>query len=210
MSTSHSSDGQIPVFWQWFIDNATALEARTPKSEIINDLDRRVHELAEGRLAWEIGPGAERPCSLTISPGGNKSLLPLTREIVSLAPKLPRWEIHHAKPPKDWNYIFEMQLSNSNVVTVDARKWRYVLLRFPDFMYDVILETHGGEQLPTEDRERAGEILIEGILGEEARLTQVVSVQVLNRFDAEHDQKAGSIRFLSDHFKELSVTNTSP
>src|SRR5215813_1484474 len=97
-------DERITQFWDWFATAAGRFSEDFHDEALIRELDARVAAL--GPFAWELGPGLKEKNALVISPGGDRKSLRETRRIVSLAPEIPGWEIHPAKPPKQWEAVF--------------------------------------------------------------------------------------------------------
>lgn len=195
-----ASRSETLAFWDWFASIASALGKHLDNDRILEELDRRV--LAFGRLTWEVGPGERRPNSLTISPGGNKMLLPLTESIVGCAPSIDEWEFHCAKPAKNWDLQFELLDSKNKKVNIDARDWRYILLRYPDKKFDVIIQASNlppGKSI----QNQAGSIVVEGQLGERLSIQYIDKIELVEEFDSEDAGKSSQIQDLPDHFRSL-------
>lgn len=122
---------------------APALARDFEDEELTDELNTRVAEL--GDVAWELGPGREAPNALTLAPDGNPELLALTKEVVQGAPKITDWEFHWARQPRPAQFEFSLGTEDGSSVDIDARPWRYVLYRFPDGVFDIVLEEQFGE-----------------------------------------------------------------
>src|SRR5579872_4332405 len=127
-------------FWTWFLSNHKSFEWHLDNEELIHELDVRISEF--GEFAWEIGPGIVTANQLVISPGGNLDLLPYTKKIVSYAKNIPGWEFHYAKPPKQWELIFDFEKHDRSQVEINASQWKYVLLKYDDGMFEIIIQTY--------------------------------------------------------------------
>jgi hypothetical protein len=164
-------------FWAWFAPIADDLAESFDAPTILEELDRRIMDL--GNYAWEIGPGLREENALVISPGGDRNLLTATREIVAQAPAIEGWEFHPAKPPKRWNLVFDMDTGNESQMRIDASKWRCALRRDEEGDLEVVIEAPNLADLDEEHRRWAGEIVLDGILGEETRLETIDRVEVV-------------------------------
>lgn len=91
-------DKDIINFWKWFIENKDNLESNSYDSAILQQLDKTI---SHWDLNWEIGPGQSKENSLTISPKGNPTLLNLTEQIISKAPRVDNWQFYSTKQPKE-------------------------------------------------------------------------------------------------------------
>jgi len=186
----------IQSFWTWFESVATSLADDFEQEPILDQLDEALSEL--GDVVWELGPGVSAECALAISPDGDLDWLPATRRIVALAPRLPRWEFHPARPPRPWSPTFMIGDSE-----VDASDWRYVLLAFPDGIFDLVLEQGNAVGLDEDDRYAAAVILLDGLLGEATRLSRIQDLEVVDHFDAEQIEQASDIVNLPAHLQSL-------
>jgi hypothetical protein len=196
---------QALEFWQWFASNCNRLEHDLGDQEILHELDRRVLLFTDGSLSWEVGPGRRKPYGLVISPSGQKSMLQVTRSIVSAAPEIESWEFYYAKPPKDWSQRFSFRGVTGKDVFIDATHWEYVLMKFTDGTFDIVVRTVGCEGANQEDRLTAIGILLDGILGELTRLEKICSVEAVEDFDADLRGKASSVKVLRDHIESLGT-----
>lgn len=93
---------RISEFWNWFQDIAASLAADIQNGMLLEELDKRMHDL-DSSLAWEVGPEANEPLQLVISPNLDPNLRARAQEIVSQAPVIPGWEFHSARRPKEWD-----------------------------------------------------------------------------------------------------------
>jgi hypothetical protein len=199
MKSLDFQDRNIRSFWNWFAEIATDLAADPQNENLHRQLDAKVR-LLNPDITWEIGPGTSAEWLLAISPDLDASLLPVTRQIVSLAPPIDGWEFHWARQPKQWNYQFDIVREVGQVVRIDARKWKYVLLRYPNGSCEIVLIGDAIESLSKSDRERAAAILVQGILGEEFLITEDVSFDLTDSIDEQFRGKEKSIANLAEAF----------
>lgn len=194
-------NSDIAVFWSWFAEHASRFGDKFQNRPLLDELDGRVSAL--GPVGWEVGPGFHHPegNALAISPRGNAELLPLTRTIVAQAPDCPGWEFHAALPPKVWKRTFVLEDSGGPDIRVDASAWRYLLLRFPDGIVDIVLKGVGIETWSEEVRASAATVLVMGELGEELFLTRVHVAELVSAF--EDGQEGIPIVHLRDHVLDL-------
>lgn len=191
----------INMFWDWFSKHSKDLGENFDNEKVLAEIDDRLMDL--GGFAWEIGPGSKTKNQLVISPGGDLNLLPITKEIVSYAKTIPGWEFHYAKPPKEWDLMFDFEKDNGDVIGINASNWQYVLLRYEDGGFEIIIQTHDLDSLSEDDQLVASEILLDGILGEEIRMLHISYIDVVKKFDNQYISKSSDIKNLDSHLKTL-------
>lgn len=190
----------INAFWNWFQNIEKNLRDNIA-NDIIEQIDEKVLEL--GPFSWEIGPGLTEKYSFVISPNGDKELLNQTKEIISSAPLIDGWEFHSTKPAKIWNYEFSFYDEDNKEIYVNAQKWEYVLLKYPDQTYDIYLK--GPDYLYNEkDIQAASEILLIGVLGEKDFIDYISNIEVVKEFDSNLVGKETNIKLLKKHLTELN------
>jgi|SRR5215471_3380937 len=194
----------VDAFWAWFAENSVRLSKNLEDERILKELDQRVSSLEPKGLSWEVGPGHERPFQLVISPNGNKDLLSRTRAIISAAPDVPGWELHFAKPPKDWVVPrFSFRAATGQEIAIDAEGWEYALLQFPDGAFDILVRPTGLRNLSEADQSTAVEILLDGLLGEMERMRRIASIEVVTSFDEDVLGNINKIGVLAEHLRSL-------
>lgn len=193
----------IAEFWQWFRSVCGHFGDSFQNRKLIDELDSRVARL--GQFSWELGPGVHdsHNSALVLTPCGDPDLLRETREVIEAAPECPGWEFYPAKPPKNWQRKFVLQNDDGSTVDVDASSARYVLLRYPDGVFDVLLADHELAALPESLRETAVEVLLDGELGEERRMMSIHSVDVVGEFEEEMQRRSSSIETLAAHVRSF-------
>lgn len=193
----------IRAFWEWFSSVCAGFGNKLENNCLIRELDNQIRRI--GPVCWEIGPGFkdDDANSLVISPGGNKSLLYLTREIVANAPPCKGWEFYPFKPPKKWQRRFSVTDEKGNTYRVDASGWTYVLLRYPDGAIEVIIEAPETRTLPLELHDTVGEILIDGEIGEARRIETIENIQCVQILDEEYKPKSKPIELFAGHLKHI-------
>lgn len=193
----------VDAFWAWFAKNSVRLSNNLEDERTLRELDRRVSSLGPKGLSWEVGPGHERPFQLVISASGNKDLLKRTRAIISAAPNIPGWELHFAKPPKDWVVPrFSFRAATGQEIEINAEAWEYALLQFRD-AFDILVRPMGCQNLSETDRSMAVEILLDGLLGEMERMRRIASIEVVTSFDEGVGENINKIGVLADHLRSL-------
>lgn len=193
--------GTINSFWNWFSDHHKDFEESFDNRSLINELDDRINSL--GGFAWEIGPGAVAENQLVISPKGDLDLLPYTKEIISYAKNIHGWEFHYTKPPKQWELIFDLQKHNGDKIRIDASMWEYVLLKYDDGMFEIIIQTCDLHELNENEKLTVAEILLDGILGEEKRMVYICNIDVVEKLEEQYKNKKSDIKNLNKHFNSL-------
>jgi hypothetical protein len=177
-------DASSSAFWVWLEQNSQQLANNVEDFQLVAALDRRVH-LLHPHLSWEIGPGMKTDWHLAISPNLNKDLVDVARRIVAQAPTIPRWEFFPARQPKTWDGRLELGIKSGARVQLDASKWKYVLLRYPDGAHEIILHADNVDPLQEDDRWTAAAIVLESILGEETLMERVEKFELTGSIDAE-------------------------
>lgn len=190
-----NNDEHILSFWTWFCAVAADLAKDFENDPLLTELDARVS--AMGDISWEIGPGAEKECALTLSPDGSHDWFTLTQRAVAMAPELPAWEFHSARQKKEWKLQFSMAVADGRVVNVDARPWRYVLLRFPDGSLEIIIEQSNLIGIDEDSRYTAAVIVLDGILGEALRLLSLKYITPVQALDSKESSKANPMGVLA-------------
>jgi hypothetical protein len=192
MTLTPPRDDKIEQLWRWFADVSTELAGKYEDDEMLDELDRRV--AAIGDVSWELGPGSTKECALTLTPDGDPNLLPVTQRAVAMAPELPLWEFYSARQKKEWELQFSMESSGGNMVDVDARPWRYTLLRLPEGRFDIIVEQPNLGDLIEEDRFAAAVIVLDGILGEARRLLSIDGIEAVTSLEPKYSKGASPMR----------------
>lgn len=205
MVSIHPTDENIMAFWTWFQRIADELAESFESPRLLNELDAHVSQL--GDVSWELGPGSHAENALAISPDGAADLLPLTRRIVSLAPQIPGWEFLPARPARVPHFTFSITSTSGQMIDVDAHKWRYVLYRFPDGSFDIVLEQVGLLPDSADDRYMAAVTFLDGLLGEASRLARIRDVEPVDALTVEQAQKANPVTVLRDHLDSLRPKN---
>lgn len=197
-----SIDNKIQKFWNWFVENEVALivaiEEEGETKHFVSSLDNLILDI--GKFSWEIGPSINGGWSLTISPNGDKDLLHTSQTIMDNSPQLTKWEFYHSKPPKRWEKRFTVHDDLMNSHEIDASKWNYVALKYNDQMVGLILEANNITHLGESIAKTAGDILVEGELGEETKINKIATIEVVAVLDAELQSKKTAISYLKDHF----------
>ena len=194
---------KITEFWSDFLSLASTLEKDYSRDSRISEVDNLVNKL--GDFSWEIGPDENEHClAFTISPNCNPALLIETKEIVGLAPDLEKWTFYYAVPPKkDWNMVFSINSSNENSIEVSAKEWEYVLFKYPDNKFEIIIKVIPEMNLTNDDLSFAVEILLKGILGEELYMEYIDNIEVVTDFELELKSKKSTITTLGKMFSKM-------
>lgn len=191
-------------FWNWFTQNRRIFEGSAISEESIEIIDREISEL--GNFAWEIGPGQLKPLFLAISPGGDSTLLPDTRKIISYAPVLENWEFYYAKPIKNWENYFEVYI-NEEKVGIDISSWEYILFRVKRNIYDIQVKPMNLPSKVNAEKEEMlnglVEMVVQAIIGEELRLERINALEVVSKFGSDPEESASSILDIKKHLDSL-------
>lgn len=189
---------KIDEFWAWFRSIAAPLAANIENSPLLEELDARIHDL-DSELSWEVGPGSHEPWQLVISPNLDRDLRPRTQEIISHAPVVQGWEFHAARRPKEWDYKLLMERADGrDPVQLDASRWGFVLLRYPDGGQEVLLQGDNLSSLDDDERWQAAAITLESILGEEVLLDRISDFELVDQFEPRFAEKRKPIQHLRE------------
>ncbi len=189
-------ENPVKQFWDWFGANAKAIAADVENSIWPKEIDDRLLNLAPG-LSWEIGPGKIRPWQLVISPNLDRKLRETARAIVAEAPELDGWEFYSSRQPKDWKYEFELEgQDEAATLSINAAAWHFVLLKYPGGNREILLRATGLQDLDDERRQQVGEIVLEGLLGEDIFLDSVEDFDIVDEFDPQFVNHARPIQRL--------------
>ena len=159
------SDAKIAEFWRWFQTIAIDLAGNFENERLLAKIDERVSQL--GAVSWELGPGKAKANALIITPDGSKDWLAVTEYIVERAPSISGWEFQSARPIRDWDMQFSIEGTGGMHLGIDARPWRYVLFKYPDNTFDIVVEQNNLHAASDDDRYAAAFVLLDGTVGEE-------------------------------------------
>lgn len=192
----------IGQFWEWFSNHCHDFGDNFDNTILLGQLDEWINRL--GNFSWEIGPGKKKENSLVISPNGDSGLLRETKKIIASAQDCIGWEYYYAKPPKDWELIFDFQTADETTLEVNASEWQYCLLKYEDGMFEIIIKAADLNGLRDTDKLTAAEIALDGILGEEFRMQTICEIDVVEEFEKPYQNKANNIKSLLNHLKAVA------
>jgi hypothetical protein len=171
----------ISDFWNWIKDNIDNLKPKALTKEYIDLLDTKIQEL--GDFSWEIGfDNREKNNFLVISPEGDPELLEKSRAILNEVPKIDNWAFHSAKPPKQWKLIFNLFIDGIKV-QFNANEWKYILYKYPDNVYDVVIKVPYSYKPYEEYFYQIGDIAVTGELGEAFVIEYINEIDLVFEFD---------------------------
>ena len=185
----------INEFWRWFSNAIKTVNNNIENPAFVDELNKQVQDL-NPKLSWEIGPGLIKPWQLVISPGLDPDLRQEARGIISDAPALPDWEFHSAKPPKQWDYKLELENADGDLIRLSAANWTFVLLRYPDGAYEVLLKGNDISHLRDDERWQAAAVTLESILGEDVVLDRINEFELVENLEPRLAQKQRPIQEL--------------
>lgn len=161
----------VDEFWQWFQEVAPILHREWNRADLVEALDRRIHELNPD-FSWEIGPHGLSDSQLVISPGLNRDLRVEARRVVERAPTVAAWTFFAARQPKEWDYRFQLEVGEETI-ELDASSWHFVLLKYDNGTHEVLLSARDASELSPSERWQAAAIVLESILGEDVILDRL-------------------------------------
>jgi len=189
------SKKHLNEFWCWFSDKAQDI-ASEAHPELLDVLDTKLREV-DPRLSWEIGPGRHEPWFLAISPNLDKDLADEARKVVAEAPEIQGWELYAMRQPKQWDYKVEIDEDGSaQSLSLDASKWQFVLLRYPDGLREVLLTSSNLPTMTENQRWQAAAIVLEGILGEQVMLEKIDEFELVPKLEPRFAEKQRPISAL--------------
>lgn len=190
----------VENFWTWFETNKELFRPEIISNENIDKLNSKI--LSLGDFDWEIREGITKENLLIISPGGNLDLIESTKSVIALAPLLSEWEFLHYKPSKKWDYKLSIEEGCVKRM-IDASEWEYVLFKFNDGCYDVLIKAHSISSLDVDYQYDLIDLVLENILGEEMSFKLIKNVEIVSDFDKESIDKKSNIKCLKEHLTEL-------
>ncbi|WP_306353661.1 hypothetical protein [Flavobacterium sp. '19STA2R22 D10 B1'] len=196
-----NKERKINEFWNWFSVNQLNLQSDKISNENISQLNREI--MTMGDFNWEVREGNNAKNMLIISPGGDLNLLSSTKRIIELAPEIEDWEFYYYKPSKKWNYRLVLNEEMNVKKILDVKNWEYVLYKFSDGTFDIILKTDNLNELDENQKALIADIVLESILGEEQSLKFIKNVEFVDEFNDLDKSKKNPIKFLQEHFAEL-------
>ena len=188
---------RIEAFWKWFVSYAEQISAEPDCPALVEELDRRVSELHKD-ISWEIGPGrfhALAACTVSVPEPTTASRR--GERGGTAAPNVTDWAFFPARRPKDWDYKVVLKDVGSEPVLISATAWRFVMLRYSDGQYQIILE---GQNMPAMSEDRcwqAAAITLESILGEDVLMDKVCEFSLVRELTDDLAAKAAPIQQLS-------------
>ncbi|MGS2764256.1 hypothetical protein [Sinomicrobium sp. M5D2P9] len=192
---------KIKRFWDWFIENQNNLIPENINNNLINSLNEKI--LSLGDFEWEIREGEAKENMLIISPGGDIELLEESEKIIKQSPSLVGWEFLSHKPAKNWDFKFSIEDQDNIKRIIDASTWEYVLIKFSDGTYDIVIRANGISKLNSNDKYMATDIVLESILGERMSLRLIKNTELVDSFSKDDFPKKSSIRYLKEHLLKL-------
>jgi len=188
---------KVRNFWHWFEVNRKEINPNIITEEMIDILDLKILEL--GDFAWEIREGKAKDNMLIISPGGDVELLKITEKIINSAMNISDWEFKSFKPPKNWNFRFKLE----ETVEIDASNWEYILIKFTDGTFDILIKAENLKSLKETDRNLAVDIVLESTIGEKNYIEKIINYELVDSFDIKYQGKQNKIKVLSNHLTQL-------
>ena len=168
-TSEQSSSQAISRFWRWFAANAERLKGLYSAGfleELAAEVNRELDRI-EPELAWEIGPGKNKPYLFAISGEGNPRLRELAELMIGLAPAgLGTWELYSARPSRPAPGVVRMPDSGEVFETIE---WKFVPLeQSQSGRLDLVVVD---DQLSRSDRDsalRAVSLYLDQVLGEDS------------------------------------------
>ncbi|HIB8181717.1 TPA: hypothetical protein ACWX1I_003127 [Elizabethkingia anophelis] len=191
------SSKQVIQFWNWIRININFIEPSKITDNFIALLDNEIQKL--GNFAWEIGfDDKVNKYFLSISAEGNSELLKESKAILDHAPKIDNWIFYSYKPPKQWNFILNL-LINGEEVQFNANNWQYVLYKYPDNVYDIVIKVPLSYKTYEEHFYEIGQIAVSAELGETFVNEYISDIDLVFEFNEKEKGKETSFKHLRSH-----------
>ncbi len=168
--------------------------------EVVASLNSHVDALDPG-LAWEIGPGSTAEWRFTLSPDSDEALSGVARDAISRAPQIPGWEFRAFRQPRDACLIVDVNTLRG-AAQIDASDAEYALLRARDGTFDMVVKLPHARKLQTQDQHALGILLLDGLIGEEVRMSLIKNVQFVEEFEPRYRERTTNIKHLKDHLMQ--------
>lgn len=194
-----SDKNYVNNFWIWFDSISDSLFDDIKNIEIVSELELMIKKL--GPFDWEIGPINGDLRYLAISPNLDEDLLIATSEIISHAPKNPKWLFFDAKPQKEYNPLFSMLNENGAKILIDTSLWKYQLYQFGDGTFDMdlnIKKINGNINV----KKTASDIALTNILGEKKFIKLIKNIQIIET-DTIGINKMSSFQYLDKNITKI-------
>jgi hypothetical protein len=175
----------IATFWRWFEGHRELVEQQDLTADTVEELERYLFEV--DRIDWEIACGRSCPHSLTLSPS-NRSGLRKAQRLIARAPRLDGWEFWAGKPARRWALTFEVA-RNGAAIFVDGKAWEFVVHQRRDGSH-IVLKAPLSQGLSEAEVDCAAIIIVDGELGEAARLLLVSTIETVDFWNADEQMRA--------------------
>jgi len=199
----------IRRFWTWFAANADRLKslyANNRFDDLSQEMNREL-DTVEPQLAWEMGPGKQKPYLLTISSEGNPRFREIADLMIELAPDLKGWELYSSRPARPAPKVVQLPESGEAFETAD---WEFIPMENPaKGRLDLVVV---GEQLARSDRQpalRAVSLYLDQLLGEDNVEMWIGEFRVENPITA-LGKKTFKITELPDYLLWVTHRETNP
>ncbi len=105
-------------------------------------------------------------------------------------------EFHATRQPKEWTGQFQMDRTGGGRIRIDAKRWKYLLLSYPDGAHEILLHGSEAKDLSEGDRWQAAAIVLESMIGEEPLLNQIESFELSESVEPKSASKEKPINAL--------------
>lgn len=183
MKKKENNSQELSHFWNWFLKHEMNFRANTPDPGLLKQLDSHISSF--NGCSWELGPGIEKPFSLTISPNGNPDLIDFVLHIVSLAPKISDWEFFPGKQRKNWDFKFNATVDN-NTFCIDAINWEFVMLEYEDNMFEILVKDNIPVDIDDETARTLIDFVVVSAIGELDRIRYIEFIDRVESFENEY------------------------
>jgi len=176
----------IAAFWSWVEVHHAQLERKDMAAATMEMFESKLFDVE--RFDWEITAPRGALHLLTFSPSDRRGLSK-ARRLVAQAPRLPDWEFLAGKPAKNWSLTFRLE-RGSGSIDVDGTAWEFITHELADGTCDVVLQPPPAQGLSEEEADYAAFMIVDGELGEAARLERVGNIETSSRWTVEEQGSA--------------------
>ena len=112
-----------------------------------------------------------------------------SEQIVAMAPEVPDWEIHPARPACAVPRL-ALASGDGRQIVADPRCWRYTLHGRPDGAFNIVIEQPGLEGVSEDHRYAAAFCWLDALLGEARSLRLIRNIEVVTALSDDQSRHA--------------------
>ena len=175
-----SEQNHINAFWRAFVESEAELARSIAQKDaggaqgLMLELHRSLVKV-HAALGFEFGSEADDRLDLCITADGDVKAFEAAREVVSAAPRVPRWNIHCFRQRKD---LANMTIAVGEFAT-EAKDVRY-LANFASSKLDIVLLYDLADDMDPQLLYTISVLMLDAALGEFDAATGIASLDAVN------------------------------